>query len=270
VHGASAPRLPPHRLEAGAPPGGREVTCFGRFKFASAALASTGVIGHALTSASRLAPRELWDRWIAIGFALGSACFLIGPFPGFVQLVGSGADSAVFFAGSIFFTLAALLEVRESTLRVGRWGADPSWWSAAVQFAGTLLFNLSTFEAMQEGLSTEQVNRLVWAPDLFGSAAFLVSGALGYRVASKRRRGRGDRERSMATVNLAGCVLFGISAIASLIVPSSGSVLDLAAANWTTGLGALCFLVGALLLLPRRRESSAMGAGLPQDTSRHH
>jgi hypothetical protein len=56
----------------------------------------------------------------------------------------------------------------------------------------------------------------------------------------------------MAVVNLAGCVLFGICAIASYIVPSSGSILDLAAANWTTGLGALCFLVGSLMLLPPR------------------
>ena len=52
-------------------------------------------------------------------------------------------------------------------------------------------------------------------------------------------------------MNLAGCVFFGISALASFIVPSSGSILDLAAANWTTALGALCFFIGALLLLPR-------------------
>ena len=58
-------------------------------------------------------------------------------------------------------------------------------------------------------------------------------------------------------MNLAGCVLFGISAIASYIVPSSGSVLDLAAANWTTALGALCFLVGALMLRPRRHAATA-------------
>ena len=137
---------------------------------------------------------------------------------------------------------------------MGRWAADPSWWSAAIQFVGTLFFNLSTFAAMQDGLSTEQSNRLVWAPDVFGSAAFLISGALGYRVADRARRaaGRRDREWKMAAVNLAGCVLFGISAIASFIVPSSGSMLDLAAANWTTALGALCFFIGSLLLLPRR------------------
>lgn len=209
------------------------------------------MIGHALSFAARAAAPTAWDRWIAVGFAVGSACFFIGPFPGFVQLVGAGADGAVFFAGSIFFTLAALLELRESTLRLGRRAADPSWWSAAVQFVGTLLFNITTFEAMQEGLSTHQERRLVWAPNFLGSASFLVSGLLAYRVAdqARRRSGRRDREWRMATVNLAGCVLFGLSAVASYIVPSSGSILDLAAANWTTALGALCFLAGALLLL---------------------
>jgi hypothetical protein len=203
------------------------------------------VIGHALTVVPGPVDRLVWDRWIAIGFAIGSACFFVGPFPGFVQLVGQGADGVVFFAGSVFFTLAAGLELREATLRLGRWASNPSWWSAAVQFAGTLLFNLNTFDAMQDGLSTQRENRLVFAPDLLGSACFLVSGVLAYRVAT-------GPEARMATVNLAGCVLFGISAIASYVVPSSGSVLDLAAANWSTALGALCFFIGALMLLPRK------------------
>ena len=33
------------------------------------------------------------ERWMALLFALGSLCFLIGPFPGYVELVGPGADS---------------------------------------------------------------------------------------------------------------------------------------------------------------------------------
>ena len=189
---------------------------------------------------------------MAIGFAVGAACFFVGPFPGFVQLVGAGADGVVFFAGSVFFTLAALLELRESTLRLGRWATDPSWWSAAVQFAGTLLFNVSTFAALQDELSSGQENRLVWAPDLFGSIAFLVSGALAFRVVDRERRqsGSSGRDWTMAAVNLAGCVFFGISAIASYVVPSTGTVLDLAAANFTTALGALCFFIGAVMLLP--------------------
>ena len=223
------------------------------------------MIGHALAVAPRRASSETWERWIALGFAVGSACFFIGPFPGFVQLVGAGADGVVFFVGSVFFTLAAALELREATLRLGRWAADPSWWSAAVQFAGTLLFNLDTYDAMQTGLSTEQQNRLVWTPNLVGSGCFLVSGALAYKVASgpRGRPKRGDRSWRMAAVNLAGCVLFGVSAIASYVVPASGSMLDLAAANWSTALGALCFFIGALMLFPRRHPEAPHPATRP-------
>jgi hypothetical protein len=84
------------------------------------------VIGHALTGAGHTLARENWDRLIATGFALGSLCFFIGPFPGFLQLVGPGADGVVFFVGSVFFTLAAGLELREATLRLGRWACSPT------------------------------------------------------------------------------------------------------------------------------------------------
>jgi YrhK-like protein len=223
------------------------------------------LIGHALTVTPTPAERAVWDRWIAAGFAVGSACFFIGPFPGFVQLVGSGADGVVFFAGSVFFTLAAGLELREGTLRLGRWASDPSWWSAAIQFVGTLLFNVDTFDAMLDGLSAEQDDRLVWAPDLFGSACFLASGALAYRVATGSRLlpAHRDRQWTTAAVNLTGCVFFGISAVASYVVPSSGSILDLAASNWCTVLGALCFFVGALLIVPRPRAEHKRSARAP-------
>jgi DNA-binding CsgD family transcriptional regulator len=112
------------------------------------------LIGHALAFAPRPATTAAWQRAIAVGFAAGSTCFLIGPFPGFVQLVGAGADGVVFFAGSVLFTLAAALELREGTVRRGRrWGADPSWWSAATQFVGTLLFNVSLTDREREVLA---------------------------------------------------------------------------------------------------------------------
>jgi hypothetical protein len=226
------------------------------------------VIGHALTVAPTPAERAAWDRWIGAGFAIGSACFFIGPFPGFVELVGAGADAAVFFAGSVFFTLAAGLELREATLRLGRWASDPSWWSAAIQFVGTLLFNLDTFDAMQSSLSSKQEDRLIFAPDLVGSGCFLVSGALAYRVATGPRLlhpARRDRQWKMSAVNLVGCIFFGISAIASYVVPETGSILDLAAANWTTGLGALCFFIGALMLLPRGAAKTSQLVQQPKE-----
>jgi hypothetical protein len=57
-------------------------------------------------------------------------------------------------------------------------------------------------------------------------------------------------------VNFVGCVAFGISAIAAYVVPSTGDALDLAGANVFTSLGALCFLIGAILLLPQDSEAS--------------
>lgn len=201
------------------------------------------MIGHALIHAPRHAVHPVSERWVGAGFAIGSVCFLVGPFPGFLQLVGARADAWVFFVGSLCFTAAAGLELFHAS--VDRPHRDATWWSAAIQFAGTLLFNLSTGDVLRSDLSTHQENRLVWAPDLLGSICFLVSGVLAYRVST--------RPRTMAGVNLAGCVFFGLAAIASYIVPDTGSILDLAAANWNTALGAACFLAGGLMLVRHQR-----------------
>jgi hypothetical protein len=199
--------------------------------------------------------RAAW--WIGVLFAIGSTCFLVAPFPGFVELVGSAADGAVFFVGSLFFTSAALLQLVYSETRTDRW-------SAAVQFAGTIFFNVSTYHALRTGLESNQYNRLVWTPDAFGSICFLVSGVIAYGAVRRAARGL---LWSIAAVNLAGCVAFGISAMAGYVVPSTGSALDLAAANTWTALGALCFLIGAILLLPandpiRMRRSQGGGRRL--------
>jgi hypothetical protein len=189
------------------------------------------------------APRR--PEWrVGALFAVGSTCFLLGPFPGFVQLVGSPADGTVFFVGSVFFTTAALLQLLQLTS--GRGTSD--WWSSLIQLVGTVFFNVDTFRAMQNSYDTADVDRLVWRPELFGSICFLVSGWIAYRAL----RGAGTRDSKIASINLAGCVLFMISAIAGYVVPETGDVLDLAAANFTTSLGALCFLIGAVLLLMPR------------------
>jgi hypothetical protein len=201
------------------------------------------VIGHALIHAPRHRIHTVSERWVAAGFAIGSVCFFVGPFPGFLQLVGARADAWVFFIGSLFFTAAAGLELLHAT--VDRPRRDATWWSAAIQFAGTLFFNLSTGDVLRSDLSAHQEDRLVWAPDAFGSICFLVSAVLAYRVSTE--------SRTVAAVNLAGCVFFGIAAVASYIVPDTGSIIDLAAANWTTALGAACFLAGAVMLARHSR-----------------
>jgi hypothetical protein len=185
------------------------------------------------------APRQR-SWWIGVLFAIGSTCFVVGPFPGFVQLVGAVADAAVFFAGSIFFTSAATLQFLDTPKsdRIDRW-------ASAIQLAGTLFFNLSTGRALHASIDLAQEDRLIWRPDAFGSICFLVASGLAWYAV----RGARDRGWWIAVINLAGSIAFGVSAVAGYIVPATGDYLDLAAANVSTVVGALCFLAGALLLL---------------------
>jgi hypothetical protein len=183
------------------------------------------------------------ERRMDLCFALGSLCFLIGPFPGYVELVGPKADAITFFVGSILFTAGGAHQ-----LWISFGGPKADIWVAGVQFAGTLFFNVTTFAAMHTALTNPEYDRLVWRPDAFGSICFLVSGVIAYVVSE--RRGllpkRGKHGWWEPGVNLLGCIFFGISAVAGYLVPSSGSILDLAAANWNTALGAACFLACAL------------------------
>jgi len=218
-------------------------------------------------------------RWMAFFFAVGSACFLIGPFPGYAQVVGERADAVTFFIGSILFTTGGALQSwlawpERRTAGGGRAG----WWSAIVQSAGTLFFNVTTYQAMHVALTSSEYDKLVWRPDWRGSICFLVSGTIAY-VASSRRRwhgwlpARGGEGWWQPAVNLLGCIFFGISAVAGFVVPATGSVLDLAAANWNTSLGAACFLACALDTLhtgkaskmPLRRELRALEHELEGD-----
>jgi hypothetical protein len=200
-------------------------------------------------------------RWMALCFALGSTSFLVGPFPGYAALVGDSADAITFFVGSILFTIGGGLQSwlawpERHSLGEGRAG----WWAAVIQSAGTLFFNLTTFQAMHTAVTSSEYNKLVWRPDWRGSICFLVSGAIAYRASPRRgwRPARWGAGWWQPAVNLLGCILFGISAIAGYVVPSTGSVLDQAAANWNTSLGAACFLVCALETL-----SSGEAAKMP-------
>ena len=189
---------------------------------------------------------------MALLFLAGSACFLVGPFPGYASLVGDAADAVTFFVGSVLFTIGGALQV---------WIAFPdrrlpgagraAWWAAVIQSLGTLFFNRTTYQAMHTALSSPEYNKLVWRPDMLGSICFLISGVIAYR-ASKRHGWlpvRGGRGWWQPAVNLLGCIFFGISCVAGHVVPSTGSMLDQAASNWNTSLGAGCFLACALFTL---------------------
>lgn len=184
---------------------------------------------------------------------MGSTCFLVGPLPGFAELVGLRADGAVFFVGSLFFTSAALVQWRGTP-----WASErTAWWSASWQLVGTLFFNRSTWDALDAAAGSPHYDQVVWRPDALGSVCFLVSGALAWAVAGGSWRGRPPRTPPgrIAVVDMAGCVAFGLSAVTAYVVPSTAHEVDAVLAALTTCLGALAFLAGALLLLRPSRGS---------------
>lgn len=195
---------------------------------------------------------------------VGSLCFALGSVPAFASAIGE-AVVWVFFVGSLFFTSAAYLQYFEASNEgddirgavrtrrpVGLRLISLGWWAASTQLLGTLWFNLTTFAGTRTELTIAQQERLVWAPDAIGSILFLVASAFALMEVRDgiSRVGRPSLETIIAWINMAGSIAFGISAIAAFIDPDSGEILNVAVANAGTFVGAVCFFVGALLLLP--------------------
>jgi hypothetical protein len=104
--------------------------------------------------------------------------------------------------------------------------------------------------------------RLVWAPDVLGSVAFLVSSVLGV-IAVTAVVGMLElrsRDWQAEWINLAGCVAFGVSALGAWVT-QAGVTEDALLANAGTFIGAVCFLVAALRVLPREVRSTPDPSG---------
>jgi hypothetical protein len=220
--------------------------------------------------------------WIGVLFMVGSACFALGALPGYVHLVGVRADNVTYFIGSLFFTSAGYLQFfevvnapraidgdRTERRRFVSW--DPGridWCSTAVQSVGTLAFNISTGSALLQSLDSQQVHRLVWAPDMFGSACFLVASGLSWAEVSHGRLLRPVFTISgwIAMLNLVGSIAFGVSAVAAKVVHGATQPRNIELVNLGTFVGAICFLVGAALLLPERTEHEPAATGAPAPT----
>src|SRR6476661_217147 len=162
---------------------------------------------------------------------------------------GAGLSNALCFIGSWFFTAAGWIQLvlARPTLSIG-------WYSAATQFVGTVLFNISTGSALWAH-TVKPERRLVWTPDMLGSLAFLVSGALGVVAVTVVVGYLELRSRDWQAegINMIGCAAFGVSAVGAFVT-ASGVTEDALLANAGTFIGALCFLIAALLVLPPTRR----------------
>jgi hypothetical protein len=213
-------------------------------------------------------------------FALGSSCFAVAAIASQWASAPRPAIGVTFFVGSILFTAAAYLQYSEAVNHGGRAAAHRRWrpasweprridWLASsVQLAGTVLFNVSTFEGMKRGFDARETNLRVWAPDAFGSICFLVASELAFAGTCRRWFCLRPRSRSwqIAAANLLGSIAFGVAAVASIIMPAHDEPVSAAVSNAGTAVGALCFLAGALLLIADARRVSATGPSIAKET----
>jgi YrhK-like protein len=212
-------------------------------------------------------PRRLgW--WIALLFMVGSSLFGLGSFPLYADHVDVRIVSVTYFVGSIFFTAAGYLQYVQTINAPDEIGAEAppwghirlfawqphriDWWSASVQSVGTVLFNVSTFSAMDAAFSLQQQERLVWAPDMFGSIAFMIASTLAWLEVCHRwwRWDPSDTSWRIVALNLGGSIAFQISALAAFIQPATGELVNVPIANLGTFVGAVGFFFGAWLLIP--------------------
>lgn len=207
-------------------------------------------------------------------FALGSLLFIVGSVlvlaPALAQAwaLDSEGINAVFFAGSIPFTTAAYLQLYQAAnarppaparssepARRVAFGWQPTnagWLSCALQFAGTILFNFNTFDAMIPALTWFELDLVVWGPNIVGSILFLASGYLAFIEVCHAHWAWKPRSVSwwVAVANLLGCIAFLISAALAIVLPGPESPEIVTLSVTFTLLGGVGFLIGSLLMLP--------------------
>lgn len=180
---------------------------------------------------------------------VGSTCFALGSVPPYFLNVRAQTVGITFFVGSIFFTSAGVAQLVQSRREPGD---RRVWWATVIQLLGMVFFNINTFRAAFVDVAADDVNRLIWAPDFYGSVCFLVASHLTWLVACGRlwavRRER--PEWWMAALNYLGSILFMLAALAAFTLPTTGEVVNISIVNAGTFLGAVGFFLGALLLLP--------------------
>ncbi len=197
---------------------------------------------------------------MSAGFGIGSFLFGLGAV---WAMTGNSVHTAniIFAAGAVFFTFAAFVQLISSAgslpdgpHAIRRAVVDPDLVSAVIQFIGTLFFNVMTIRSVVLPMSEYEA---VWRPDVYGSLCFLVSSWIAWHPIARLRRHDlvADRSRFILWANMIGSIFFGISAWGSkLVLP--GTFENSLWANLGTLLGAIGFLVAALLLWPPRRPPS--------------
>jgi hypothetical protein len=224
------------------------------------------VIGHLRAGLEPARRQRRLNAIAAVAFTIGGSLFALGA--AIAQLGSSDptTSACIYFAGGLFFSTggyATVLQAINSPRGLGRdglpsygrwrwWSWEPDrieWVSAVVLFGGTLVFGVNLLDSFLQGLTVQQENRLIWAPDIVGCALFLISGHLALAEVCHGHLWvrRGELGWWIAALNQLGSYLFLVSALAAFINPETSSEVNEAIANWGTCAGALCFAVGGVL-----------------------
>lgn len=193
------------------------------------------------------------------GFGIGSLLFAVGALLSALE-VSPVVSAAVYVAGAVCFTFAAAVQWLAAERRdPARRLRDPDWMAAAVQFPGTVAFNIMTIRALVMAMQPDAVAYgQVWTPDVVGSALFLVASWIAWHPIARAKRHQWVKGRSMVITlsNMLGSVFFAASAWGAALLPS-GEFRSPFWNNVGTFVGAVFFLVGAVCLLPHRSERAA-------------
>jgi hypothetical protein len=226
---------------------------------------------------------------IAWLFIIGSALFALGSVPAYLNAVGATVDSVTYFVGSIFFTAASFAQLMQAQtpamtevdshsqhqrvpVRFRAWlPHDRNWLAAITQFPGTVFFNISTLAALAHNATAKQQDRRIWRPDFYGSTLFLVASIFAILAIG---RFLSFRPRTfpwwIAWLNMIGSILFMASALASYVLPDTGGMINSQISIIGTLLGALCFLLGAVLMFPAWSHAIRDAAPEPHEDPHHH
>lgn len=192
------------------------------------------------------------------GFTVGALLFALGSAPWLSTAMGATGANTAFFVGSWFFTGAAFVQLVLSgpatTTDQGKPAIRAEWLSAAIQFLGTLLFNISTGAALHAHTIKGEMH-LVWNPNAEGSVAFLLSSALAVLMLQRTNQiwEPGSKNWQSVWLNMLGSIAFGVSAVGAFIT-RNGTAMDEVLSVGGTFIGALCFLAASAIFLGKDDE----------------
>lgn len=133
------------------------------------------------------------------------------------------------------------------------------WWIGVLFAIGSIFFTSAAFLQYVQTVNAphaitaragDRFRFWTWEP---GRIDWTASGLAWFEIShgwwSWRLRSLSWR---IAALNLTGSIAFGVSAVPAKVVTTTGEPRNIMLVNLGTAVGGLCFLVGALLLLPER------------------